>query len=258
MPLCGDNVLVEGVSEIIALPIRVVAPVGVRVGVCPVMVTGVDSLLPTLAGGLAIAISPGTECGAIAGEAQLGDIPQPSPLCRRNHGTRNEQIFQPVHEVCRAGHVIARDELVFECAALGVMGSSVLLRVLLPLLLLVWQIPPMSPLSPSARFDSVFTRFLIRSIFESIDEQIESAGDRDIIGVKTRDARESRVMLELRSPRGEALDFEQYHQQEGPEHTDRVIRASPSGIGGVKGSEDGPGRFQVQVKQDEGSGDPRR
>jgi len=68
-------VLVKGVSEIVALPIRVVSPVGVRVGVCPVMIAWEDSLLSTVTGWLAIAVGTGRECGAVAGDGQLGEIP---------------------------------------------------------------------------------------------------------------------------------------------------------------------------------------
>ena len=74
MALCGDDVLVEGMPEVIALMVGVISPVGGGVGVDPIVVASVDALLPAGAGGFSVGVGAGGEGRAIPADAQVGDV----------------------------------------------------------------------------------------------------------------------------------------------------------------------------------------
>ena len=65
--LRGNDILIKGMPEVVAIAVRIISPVRRGVGVKPIMVTRKDSLFSTVAGRLAIWIRTGTKRRAITG-----------------------------------------------------------------------------------------------------------------------------------------------------------------------------------------------
>ena len=66
MALCGADVLVEGMSEVVGVGVRVVSPVGRGVGVAAGVVPAIDALLSAGTGGGTVRIGCGGEGRSIS------------------------------------------------------------------------------------------------------------------------------------------------------------------------------------------------
>ena len=109
----------------------------------------------------------------------------------------------------------------------------------------------MLPLSELTGSDAMGTGGLVGAIFESVEEEVEGADRGGVEGVKASDASESGGMAEGLGPSGDGLFSHQEHEEESTEDADGIPGFSTSGGGGVEGSEEGSGRFEVESEEGE-------
>ncbi len=101
----------------------------------------------------------------------------------------------------------------FEWMGDRIIGRNLSFAIFMALFLLIRQVPYVLALAQRTLFHLMFTRPMILSIFESIDEQIECPSDWRGIGVESRDACESWISFQFRLPLGNTFDSEYCHQQ---------------------------------------------
>jgi hypothetical protein len=81
-----DQVLIEGVAEVVDRAISIVAPIGRVIGVEARMVATEDARLTALTGGLATGASAGDERGTIAANDELLQVAERAALGGRQDG----------------------------------------------------------------------------------------------------------------------------------------------------------------------------
>ena len=129
MALGGHDVLVEGMSEVVAVVVGVIPPVGGGVGVEPVMVAAIDALLPAGAGGGSVGVGGRRQSGAIPRDDQVGGIAQEALFCRGEDGAQEEEILQALEEIVGTGLVWVGFQAGLEFLGDGVELGASLLRV---------------------------------------------------------------------------------------------------------------------------------
>ncbi len=106
MALGGDDVLVEGMPEVVGVGVGVESPVGSGIGVEAGVVAAVDPLLPAGAGGGTVGVGAGAESGSVAGEDEVVGIAYEASEGGGEDGDVEEEIFEALEEVARTGLLV--------------------------------------------------------------------------------------------------------------------------------------------------------
>jgi len=251
--LWGDDTgLQRAVAKNVRVTRGVIAPGSRGIGVPPVVLTARDALGTTVTGGTAVRTSPSWQCRAVAAEDEGLAIPQEPALHGGEHPAGAQQVFKAREECLGTGLVSGRQQLLGEAFGHGVRLRGITGLSGMPLGLLLLEVTPMAPLAQAAGADAMGTRRRRGAIFETVDEGIQGPNRRCLERREARELRKARMGAQVVGPLGETFVVEEQHAEEGPEHTDGVVRRPAAGAGGVERPQKRASGVQIEAQQYEG------
>jgi hypothetical protein len=99
-----------------------------------------------------------------------------------------------------------------------------------PLRLFPLEVAPMASRAQAARADAMRAGRRIGTVFQTIDKGVEGPDSGGLERCEAGNLRETRMGAQVVGPRRETFLVEEQHQQEGAEHTHRVV-GRPRGPG---------------------------
>lgn len=244
-------VLKVAMAKKVGVPIRVVAPGRCHVRVEALVLAPKDALRATVTGGLAVWTGPCGQRGAITTQHEGLEVTEEAALDGGEDPAAEEEVFKAGEQLLGPGLVSGREEFLGQplgdCVRLGGLAGL----GGMPLSLFLLEMTPMTPLTQAAGADVVGTRRRLGTVFEAVKKGVEGTDRGRLEGGKARDLRQAWMGAQVMGPLRETFIVQEEHQEEGPEHTDRITGRSPAWARGIEHAEQRPGGVQIEPQEDE-------
>ena len=221
MPALGHHQMIIAVAEDINIPMVVIAPLGGRAGVIPVMLALIDALGTTCTGRTAIAGGGGFQNGTIAGYDEVLQIRYQPFLDIGFNAQLNVQIFQYLVQI-----LWSRFFLIFQqCPSEFFRLRMIRIETILFSFLLIFQVSFMQTGVVFGTSDLVFAlaRLTVRSVDDTLHEIIIGPDTGGGAGLKTGQDGDQRIKASASNPVCDALFSKNSHQDQRAQHACRVL-----------------------------------
>jgi hypothetical protein len=188
---------------------------------------------------------------AVAAQDEGLAIPEEPALPGGEDSAAAEEVFEAGEEGLSAGLVSGRQQVLGQPLGDGVGLGGIASLGGLPLGLFVLQVAPMAALALRTGADVRGTRRRIRTIFEPVNKGREGADGGCLEGRKAGDLRQARMSTQVVGPLRETFGVPQEHQEEGPEHTERVIGRPSTRARSIERTQEGAGGVQIEAQEHE-------